>query len=246
MGICYLIQHNRSKAIKIGITNDWDRRSRELKVGKTTSLLKKWNTRDYKELERELHRHYEDKRLPQSEWFAAEPYNAIAVGNCLLNKWGNPQTFKASTDHRVTVTPEQITEQMKGIYARLEKEYRDNKKDFAVNKPKINWEDIDYSFGIDSPEYQAYKKHQKTLGETADARRERVESEQYQRNALIFMATFVIAVSLMFTSFYIDLYHLAKPTILTYGWLSLIYYVLNLKFLKICRSVGTIFIGWVM
>lgn len=68
VGTVYLIS-NQAGLHKIGITQDWQRRSRELEVGtKTTAVLTATVIRP-KALELALHRRHKTERLPQTEWF---------------------------------------------------------------------------------------------------------------------------------------------------------------------------------
>jgi predicted GIY-YIG superfamily endonuclease len=83
VGTIYLIS-NQAGLHKIGITQDWARRSRELEVGsKTTAVLTATVIRP-KALELALHRRHKAERLPQTEWFrltAKQLNEVIAVIN---------------------------------------------------------------------------------------------------------------------------------------------------------------------
>ena len=67
--VLYVIRHNCTKTVKIGITVNWDARSKSLKVGEKTSLLRLYNCPDICSAEKELHDKYRDIRLPGSEYF---------------------------------------------------------------------------------------------------------------------------------------------------------------------------------
>lgn len=72
VGTVYLIRSLASGLHKIGITGNWDRRSKELKVGELTELVKHVTTFNPKAVETALHHHFRAHRLPQSEWFALD------------------------------------------------------------------------------------------------------------------------------------------------------------------------------
>lgn len=65
----YLIRHCSSGLAKIGITENWERRSRQLKIGSKCQKIIVIKTDNNSNIEQELHSRFEDFRLPQSEWF---------------------------------------------------------------------------------------------------------------------------------------------------------------------------------
>lgn len=67
--VLYVICHNCTKTVKIGITVNWNSRSKSLKVGEKTSLLRLYNCPDICSAEKELHDKYRNIRLPGSEYF---------------------------------------------------------------------------------------------------------------------------------------------------------------------------------
>mgnify|MGYP001806895145 CR=1 FL=1 len=67
--IIYVIKSELLEAHKIGVTNDWSRRKRELKVGVTTTAVHVARINDAGSLEQHLHKRFARCRLPQSEWF---------------------------------------------------------------------------------------------------------------------------------------------------------------------------------
>lgn len=67
--VLYVIEHLKSKAIKIGITSQWQNRAKVLRVGFDTKLLGLFNCLDIRETELELHQTYKSFRLPGSEYF---------------------------------------------------------------------------------------------------------------------------------------------------------------------------------
>lgn len=68
-GTIYLISDLKGRSYKIGITLNWDRRSRQLEIGTKTRLISQKIVKDPGRLEKILHRKYDSYRLPQSEWF---------------------------------------------------------------------------------------------------------------------------------------------------------------------------------
>ena len=77
MECVYLIRDDESGLHKIGMSADWERRSRELKVGVVTSLVRVIHCNDARKWERVLHVMFKHKRLPQSEWFRISADEAI-------------------------------------------------------------------------------------------------------------------------------------------------------------------------
>lgn len=67
--IIYVIKSELLDAHKIGITNDWSRRKRELKVGISTTAVHVARINNAESLETYLHGKFQNSRLPQSEWF---------------------------------------------------------------------------------------------------------------------------------------------------------------------------------
>ena len=72
--VVYRIRHKRSGMIKIGISDNWERRARELKVGVTTEVLNLQTCESIAAaaaVEKQAHKLLDSYRLPQSEWFCA-------------------------------------------------------------------------------------------------------------------------------------------------------------------------------
>ncbi len=69
LGIVYLIYSPAFDAYKIGMTECWARRSKQLKVGTATKFVMTARVVRHRMVERELHRRFSAHRLPQSEWF---------------------------------------------------------------------------------------------------------------------------------------------------------------------------------
>lgn len=68
-GYIYVIQDVDTSLYKIGMTMDWERRSRELRVGITSKLVELRLVRNPRELEQRVHQRYKSCRLPQTEYF---------------------------------------------------------------------------------------------------------------------------------------------------------------------------------
>ena len=81
--LIYVLKCRTTGEHKIGITSNWQRRSRELKVGLRTDKVHVARVPDARALEHRLHRQYEAVNKPQTEWFnlsetqLAEVLNAI-------------------------------------------------------------------------------------------------------------------------------------------------------------------------
>ena len=69
-GYLYLLKNNILGGYKIGITSSPASRFKALGVGNKSTLIGYWQLDAYRELEKQLHKQYADKRVPQSEWFA--------------------------------------------------------------------------------------------------------------------------------------------------------------------------------
>lgn len=67
MECVYLIKQNQSGLYKIGMTKNWDSRSKQLKVGSSTSKIKLVSCRNSEKWEKFLHAMFKHKRIPQSE-----------------------------------------------------------------------------------------------------------------------------------------------------------------------------------
>jgi hypothetical protein len=73
-GTLYLLRSHADASLhKIGITNNWQQRAKQLEVGLTTACVGRWTVNDNRQLERFLHRRFKPHRLPQSEWFHLSP-----------------------------------------------------------------------------------------------------------------------------------------------------------------------------
>jgi len=85
----YLIKHNSTDLVKIGITKNWYERAKTLQVGVKTSPLAVVLTDTNKEAESALHEHYKDYRLPGSEYFHLDK-QVIGEVICAAIKYGKP------------------------------------------------------------------------------------------------------------------------------------------------------------
>ena len=86
MECVYLIRHNETNLLKIGMTTNWDQRSRRLEVGRTTTKIMTVPCKDSGKWERVLHAMFKHKRLPQSEWFKISEEDAISKMKWLASK----------------------------------------------------------------------------------------------------------------------------------------------------------------
>lgn len=77
MECVYLIRDNESGYHKIGMTTNWDRRARELKVGTVTTKVRVVACKNAKKWERVLQAMFKHKQMPQSEWFRITADEAI-------------------------------------------------------------------------------------------------------------------------------------------------------------------------
>tara|TARA_B100001559_G_scaffold233307_1_gene196552 strand:+ start:157 stop:993 length:837 start_codon:yes stop_codon:yes gene_type:complete len=80
-GYNYLIRDTISKPAiyKIGVSGVLDKRLKQLKDGILTSVVGIWSSPHYEDLERQLHKLFPMKRLPQSEWFKLSEDEVIKV-----------------------------------------------------------------------------------------------------------------------------------------------------------------------
>ena len=94
MAYVYLVKLFRMH--KIGRTDNFQRRMEQLKPAE---LIAKKSTNRSRDLEAELHKHFERKRLPQSEWFALSPKE---VEQCLAFTGANRvKRFKPKNQRRL-------------------------------------------------------------------------------------------------------------------------------------------------
>jgi hypothetical protein len=82
--ILYVIREVTHGWHKIGITNDWHRRQRELEVGGKTEAVHVVRVNDARQIERFLHRRFKAQRLPQSEWFNLDQDQLAFVRSTVL------------------------------------------------------------------------------------------------------------------------------------------------------------------
>ena len=86
--LVYLIRDNESGLHKIGITGNWARRSKELKVGRGSTAVRLVPCVEAKKWERVLHAQFRHKRLPQSEWFRVTEEEALPKMEWLAQELG--------------------------------------------------------------------------------------------------------------------------------------------------------------
>ena len=68
-GYIYFLKSTLLGGYKIGITTSPASRFKALAVGTKAILIGYWKLDAYRELEKQLHKEYAAKRVPQSEWF---------------------------------------------------------------------------------------------------------------------------------------------------------------------------------
>ncbi len=93
MGCVYLIRDNETGLHKIGMTSDWERRSRQLKVGVCTTQVRVVPCRDPEKWERVLHAMFKHKRIPQSEWFRITAEEALPKMSWLAEQTSQKPTI---------------------------------------------------------------------------------------------------------------------------------------------------------
>ena len=71
MECVYLTKHNQSGLLKIGMTKNWDSRSKQLKVGSVTSKIKLVSCRNSEKWEKVLHAMFKHKRIPLKRCFCS-------------------------------------------------------------------------------------------------------------------------------------------------------------------------------
>lgn len=65
----YVLRHNSSGLIKIGVTSNWQSRSKQLRVNLATKALLVVACEDNLYEESSIHCEYDEQRIPQTEWF---------------------------------------------------------------------------------------------------------------------------------------------------------------------------------
>ena len=76
-GTLYLIYHPQSGCHKIGISENWNQRARQLKVGTHTQFITKVDTPNPRKWEKVLHKMFAENRAPGSEYFKVDRQEAI-------------------------------------------------------------------------------------------------------------------------------------------------------------------------
>jgi hypothetical protein len=101
-GTLYLLRSNADASLhKIGITNHWHQRAKQLEVGLSTACVGRWMVNDSRQLERFLHRRFKAHRLPQSEWFHLTPDQV---------QWVVSAASKAADDLKQATNHQQATQ----------------------------------------------------------------------------------------------------------------------------------------
>lgn len=76
----YVIKHNQTGLVKIGVSNNWYERAKALQIGVKTSPLIVVLTDNNSKAEKDLHEQYKEYRLPGSEYFQLE---SVLIGEVL-------------------------------------------------------------------------------------------------------------------------------------------------------------------
>lgn len=90
MECVYLIRHNGTGLHKIGMTANWERRSRELGVGRVTTKIRLVQCKNAEKWERVLQAMFKHRRIPQSEWFQISAEESIPKMEWLAQKTSQP------------------------------------------------------------------------------------------------------------------------------------------------------------
>jgi hypothetical protein len=99
-GTLYVLKDLQMGGYKIGISASIKDRLRALKVGTKAEVIGLWESHNYTDLERMLHKRYDHCRIPQSEWFA--------LSSDELDKviyWLNTNATQKQCNHKATVRP---------------------------------------------------------------------------------------------------------------------------------------------
>ena len=85
----YVIKHNQTGLVKIGVSNNWYERAKALQVGTKTSPLIVVLTDNNAKAEKDLHEQYKDYRLPGSEYFQLDK---VSIGEVISKafRYGDP------------------------------------------------------------------------------------------------------------------------------------------------------------
>lgn len=85
MKCVYLIRSLHSPDhYKIGVTGDWERRAKELRVNYLTEEIFRYDIANAYQVEKELHQQFERTRLPQSEWFLLDIADVVYIQRLLI------------------------------------------------------------------------------------------------------------------------------------------------------------------
>lgn len=85
----YVIKHDQTGLVKIGVSNNWYERAKALQIGTKTSPVIVVLTDNNAKAERDLHEQYRDYRLPGSEYFQLDNTSVGEVISKAL-KYGRP------------------------------------------------------------------------------------------------------------------------------------------------------------
>ena len=110
VGTIYLIKDNLLGGYKIGITQNWQRRSRELEIGSKTTQVITATVRGPQQLETRLHRMFKAVRLPQTEYFALRPEQVEHVQQVIQSEAAKLTISKEDREERARLQAKAIRE----------------------------------------------------------------------------------------------------------------------------------------
>ena len=153
-GTIYFIRH-KSGSHKIGITLDWQRRSKELKVGTDCKALSVKQVENPGRLEKIVLRKYESNNLPGTEWLNNLKAEQIKDIKNLIGggSKGYKQVFKSRKKHMVDLemaiqdSPELLSMMESIEREKEEKRIKEQKEldqsdEFPLPSLRRNWEEM--------------------------------------------------------------------------------------------------------
>ena len=103
-GFVYVLKSTLLGGYKIGITTSPSSRFKALAVGSKAELVGYWSVDAYRELEKQLHKEYADKRVPQSEWFDLTDKELLEVIS-KISSLGFPEYIEPETAKVIEYKP---------------------------------------------------------------------------------------------------------------------------------------------
>ena len=103
-GYVYVLKSTLLGGYKIGITTSPASRFKALAVGSKAELVGYWSVDAYRELEKQLHKEYGAKRVPQSEWFDLTEEELLEVIS-KISSLGFPEYIEPETAKIIEYKP---------------------------------------------------------------------------------------------------------------------------------------------